>query len=485
MSTKEQFSFVPVILAGGSGTRLWPLSRSEYPKQFLALGGESSLLQRTVARARRCGGGTPLIVASEPHRFLVAEQLASMGESDATILLEPAARNTAPAIAAAAHRVAASDPNAVMLVMPADHRIDDHEAFAKVVATAVAEAEQGRVVLLGIDPTSPETGYGYITVDGQASNNGASPDGRGDVSKAIKAFVEKPDAVRAKALIDQGDCYWNSGMFVFTATTFLEVLARLEPEMHKHTAVSVRDATEDLDFLRLEPESFRACHAEAVDIAVMEKIDGARLVPFSGGWSDIGSWDAVHAVSQKDENGNAMEGDVSLHDTRSCYVRSESRLVVGLGIENVIVIETPDVVLVLQRDKAQNLKQALSQLKAAGRTELASHTTCYRPWGHYESLKVDGRFQVKRITVKPGAVLSLQKHFHRAEHWVVVKGTAEVTVDDTITMLSENQSVYIPLGAVHRMKNPGRIPLEIIEVQTGSYLGEDDIVRLTDQYGRG
>ena len=471
----DQSTFVPVVLAGGSGTRLWPLSRSEYPKQFLTLGGDSTLLQKTLQRAQACGGVSPMVVASEPHRFLVAEQLAAMGASDATILLEPAARNTAPAIAAAAHRLAATDPDAVMLVMPADHRIDDQAAFEKAVATATAEARAGHIVLLGIEPTGPETGYGYITVEADAAA----------AIKNISAFVEKPDADKASKLISAGNCYWNSGMFVFTAGRFLEVLAKLEPDMHANSEAAVRGAQEDLDFLRLDAAAFEACRSEAVDVAVMEKVSDARLVPFSGGWSDIGSWDAVHAVSGQDASGNATVGDVSLHSTNDCYVRSESRLVVGVGLQNIIVIETPDVVLVMQRDHAQNLKQALSDLVAAGRGELASHTTCYRPWGHYESLKVDGRFQVKRITVKPDAILSLQKHFHRAEHWVVVKGTAEVTVDDTITMLGENESVYIPLGAVHRMKNPGRIPLEIIEVQTGSYLGEDDIVRLNDEYGRG
>lgn len=475
MSSKQSGSFVPVILAGGSGTRLWPLSRREYPKQFLALGGEQSLLQETVHRARQCNGGTPVVVASEPHRFLVAEQMAAIGESSATILLEPSARNTAPAIAAAAHRLAAEDPDAVMLVMPADHQIQDQDAFAKVVDTAVAHAREGHIVLLGIDPVRPETGYGYITASGA--------DAKG--VRSIDAFVEKPDAARAGKLIDAGNCYWNSGMFVFTARRFLESLSTLEPDMHAATAKAVASAQEDLDFLRLDADAFAACRSVAVDVAVMERISDAKLVPFSGGWSDVGSWDAVHALSPQDADANATEGDVSLHASKSCYVRSESRLVVGLGLENIIVIETPDVVLVLQRDHAQSLKEALAHLEADGRTELSSHTTVYRPWGHYESLKVDGRFQVKRITVKPGAILSLQKHFHRAEHWVVVKGTAEVTCDDTITMLSENESIYLPLGCVHRMHNPGRIPLEIIEVQTGSYLGEDDIVRLGDEYGRG
>lgn len=475
MSLATQSQFVPVVLAGGSGTRLWPLSRSEYPKQFLNLGSEASLLQQTIERARLCGGSDPMVVASEPHRFLVAEQLASMNEDEATILLEPAARNTAPAIAAAAHRLARSNPDAVMLVMPADHRIEDQAAFAAAVNTAVAQAKAGHIVLLGITPTRPDTGYGYISAS-ESDTAGI---------QSIDAFIEKPDAERAANLINAGNCYWNSGMFVFTARRFLEALAELEPDMHKSTAAAVREAKEDLDFLRLDTAAFESCRSVAVDVAVMERISGARLVPFSGGWSDIGSWDAVHAVSPQDSAGNAVIGDASLHESKDCYVRSESRLVVGLGLENVIVIETPDVVLVLQRDHAQNLKQALASLAANGRDELSTHTTVYRPWGHYESLKVDGRFQVKRITVKPGAILSLQKHFHRAEHWVVVKGTAEVTVDESITMLGENESIYVPLGAVHRMRNPGRIPLEIIEVQTGSYLGEDDIVRLGDEYGRG
>ncbi len=479
MSPIDQSRFVPVVLAGGSGTRLWPLSRSEYPKQFLTLGSDASLLQQTVKRARTCGGSTPLVVASEPHRFLVAEQLAAMGEGEATILLEPAARNTAPAIAAAAHYLARHDPDEVMLVMPADHRIEDESAFATAVATAVSEARQGRIVLLGITPTRPDTGYGYISASALSSASASTG------ILGIDAFIEKPDAERAAALIEAGDCFWNSGMFLFTPRTFTDALARLEPQMHASTQAAVSNAREDLDFLRLEASAFEKCRSVAVDVAVMEQVSGARLVPFSGGWSDIGSWDALHAVTAQDDSGNAVMGDVKLHNSRDCYVRSESRLVVGSGLENLIVIETSDVVLVVQRDHAQSLKQALTSLAEQQRVELSSHTTCYRPWGHYESLKVDGRFQVKRITVKPGASLSLQKHFHRSEHWVVVKGTAEVTVDDSITMLGENESIYVPLGSVHRMSNPGRIPLEIIEVQTGSYLGEDDIVRLGDEYGRG
>ena len=475
--TDSRLPVVPVVLAGGSGTRLWPLSRADYPKQFLALDGEASLLQRTVTRARACCRAAPIVVASEPHRFLTAEQLALVGSEDATILLEPEARNTAPAMAAAAHRVAASDPDAVMLVLPADHRVPDDEAFAAAVEAAARTAEGGSIVLLGITPTRPDTGYGYVTVAaGEEDATG---------SRAVERFVEKPDGARAEALLAEGRCYWNAGMFVCTAARFLEELAALEPEMHARTKAAVEGAAIDLDFVRLAAEPFAACRSVAVDVAVMERTASARLVPFAAGWSDIGSWDAVHEVATRDAAGNALSGDVVARDCRDSYVRAESRLVVALGLESAVVVETADAVLVLDRSHAQDLKAALATLAERGRTELTTHRTCYRPWGHYESLIVDGRFQVKRITVSPGAVLSLQKHFHRAEHWVVVKGTAEVTIDERVTMLSENESVYVPLGAVHRMRNPGRIPLEIIEVQTGSYLGEDDIVRLGDRYGRG
>jgi len=467
---------VPVILAGGSGTRLWPLSRADYPKQFLGLAGERTLLQDTVLRGQAVCGAAPIVVASEPHRFLVAEQVSAIGSGQATILLEPAARNTAAAIAVAAHRVAASSPEAVMLVMPADHRIDDDAAFQKAIERSIAAARDGAIVLLGVQPTRPDTGYGYITVDGGAGQGG---------TLGIARFVEKPDAEAARALIAQGDCYWNSGMFVFRADTFLAALLRLEPDMHAATQRSVEGAQQDLDFLRLEAESFRACRSVAVDVAIMERLEGARLVPFAGGWSDIGSWDAVHDTSSADARGNVCLGDALVRGCDTSYVRAESRLVVALGLTNTVVVETPDAVLVLDRNHAQDLKSALAVLADDERGELTTHQTCYRPWGHYESLIVGERFQVKRITVKCGAILSLQKHFHRAEHWVVVKGTAEVTRDDEVIMLTENESVYLPLGAVHRMHNPGRIPLEIIEVQTGSYLGEDDIVRLGDQYGRG
>ena len=470
---------VPVILAGGSGTRLWPLSRADYPKQFLSLAGERTLLQDTVLRGRGACDGAPIVVAAEAHRFLVAEQLASIDSPDATILLEPAARNTAAAIAVAAHRVATASPGAadtVMIVMPADHRIDDADAFDAAIARAVAAASAGAIVLLGIAPTRPDTGYGYISVDGAAPSEG---------TLGIARFVEKPDAAAARALIGQGGCYWNSGMFVFRAGTFLDALLRLEPDMHEATRRAVSDAVEDLDFLRLDAGAFRSCRPVAVDVAVMERVQGARLVPFTGGWSDIGSWDAVHGTAPADERGNVARGDTVLRDCDTSYVRAESRLVVALGLRNTVVVETPDAVLVLDRDRAQDLKGALAVLAERERPELTTHRTCYRPWGHYESLIVGERFQVKRITVRTGAILSLQKHFHRAEHWVVVKGTAEVTRDDEVIMLTENQSVYLPLGAVHRLHNPGRIPLEIIEVQTGSYLGEDDIVRLGDQYGRG
>ena len=470
----------PVVLAGGSGSRLWPLSRTDYPKQFLALdGGDSTLLQETVRRMTGACAHAPLLVCSERHRFLVAEQLLDMDASEATILLEPEARNTAPAIAAAAWHVAAGDEDAVMLVMPADHLIPDHAHFRRSVARAAEAARAGHLVTLGIAPTRPETGYGYIAA-GEALATGG--DGHG--VRAVSRFIEKPDADAAAALLEKGDVYWNAGIFVFTAKRFLETLATLSPDIHAHTRQATEAATRDLDFVRLDVEAFAACEDISVDYAVMERAEGTVVLPFEASWSDIGSWDAVHEATASDESGNASVGDVVHEHCRNTYLRSESRLVTAFGLDNVCVIETPDAVLVADMASSQGIKALVGRLRELERKELVEHRTVYRPWGHYDSLNMGGRFQVKRITVKPGAKLSLQKHFHRSEHWVVVHGTAVVTNGDEDILLSENQSTYIPLGTMHRLYNPGSIPLELIEVQSGSYLGEDDIVRVGDVYGR-
>ena len=469
----------PVVLAGGSGSRLWPLSRADYPKQFLALdGGDSTLLQDTVKRAGGACSRPPVLVGSERHRFLVAEQMLDMGEREAAILLEPEARNTAPAIAAAAWHVAATDPDGVMLVMPADHLIPDHDGFRHVVAEAAEAARGGHLVTLGIAPTRPETGYGYIAVERGSDVRGGSG------VRPVARFIEKPDADTAASLIDGGGVYWNAGIFVFTAKTFLDTLAELAPEIHAHTRAAVDGAVRDLDFIRLDADAFARCENISVDYAVMERARHTVVLPFPAAWSDIGSWDAVHEATPADEHGNVGVGDVVHERCSNTYLRSESRLVSAFGLDNVCVIETPDAVLVADMASSQGIKTLVERLRELGRKELVEHRTVYRPWGHYDSLNMGGRFQVKRITVKPGAKLSLQKHFHRSEHWVVVHGTAIVTNGDEDIMLSENQSTYIPLGTMHRLYNPGSIPLELIEVQSGSYLGEDDIVRVGDEYGR-
>ena len=466
----------PVVLAGGSGSRLWPLSRADYPKQFLALdGGERTLLQDTVRRVGGACGHAPTLVCSERHRFLVAEQLLDMGAGDAEILLEPVARNTAPAIAAAAWHLAAREEDAVMLVMPADHLIPDHGSFRASIGRAAAAAREGHLVTLGITPTRPETGYGYIAADTR---------GTGEEARPVTRFIEKPDAETAATLIAGGDVYWNAGIFVFTARRFLDTLAELAPDIHERTRAAVGEATTDLDFVRLDADAFAACENISVDYAVMERARDTVVLPFAADWSDIGSWDAVHEATPRDESGNASVGDVVSVRCENTYLRSESRLVAAFGLDNVCVIETPDAVLVADMASSQGIKSLVTRLQELGRKELVEHRTVYRPWGHYDSLNMGARFQVKRITVKPGAKLSLQKHFHRSEHWVVVHGTAVVTNGDEDILLSENQSTYIPLGTMHRLYNPGSIPLELIEVQSGSYLGEDDIVRVGDEYGR-
>lgn len=472
----ENIDFVPVILAGGSGTRLWPLSRGDYPKQFLPLCGDLSLLQETVKRATQSTSRSPMLMCAEKHRFLTAEQLQSLGIDSADILLEPAARNTAPAIAAAAWHAWLQDQDAVLAVMPADHLIPDTDAFSQALRQAVEVAKANQLVTLGITPTHPETGYGYIEVSAEGAKlQDALP---------VKQFIEKPEAEAARQLIEKGSCYWNAGIFVFKASVFLDALAALKPEMHALTKKSVEKAKKDLDFVRLDTEPFEQCESISVDYAVMEHAEAVAMIPFPSTWSDIGSWDAVHQAAGTDEHGNASVGEVIHYDSEQTYAHATSRMVVTLGTKNISVIETSDVILVLNNDKAQSIKGVVELLKKDDRPELDTHTTVYRPWGHYQSLNLNPRFQVKRITVKPGAKLSLQKHFHRSEHWVVVSGTAIVTVGEKEIMLSENESTYIPLGEMHRLHNPGSIPLELIEVQSGSYLGEDDIVRVGDVYGR-
>lgn len=477
MLNSRDCKFTPVILAGGSGTRLWPLSRTEYPKQFLALGEEKSLLQSTVARFTSSTATPPLVVCSEQHRFLTAEQLQAIGVNDACILLEPVARNTAPAIGLAAWQALNSDPDAVMVVLPADHVIDDIKQLQDSVLQAVELANAGYMVTLGIKPTSPATGYGYISA--------AEPlPGFESGAMAVSQFIEKPDKATAVELIATKQCFWNAGIFIFKASVFLKALETYQNTIYNYTKVAVEKAVADLDFLRVDLDAFSQCDNISVDVGVMEKSDNVVVLPYHSGWSDIGSWDAVHQIQTQDEDGNSGVGDVLHHHAKNTYLHSSSRLVVALGTKDLSVIETSDAVLVIDHSSAQSIKDAISYLSENNRQELTSHTTCYRPWGHYESLKLHPRFQVKRISVKPGAKLSLQKHFHRSEHWVVVKGTAIVTNGEQEILLTENESTYIPLGTMHRLFNPGTISLELIEVQSGSYLGEDDIVRVGDNYGR-
>lgn len=467
---------IPLILSGGSGTRLWPISRKNLPKQFLSLAGNETLFQQTVQRALRLPDvAAPVVVASDDHRFLAAEQLQELKVADASILLEPIARNTAPAIAVGALQALAKDRDAIILVLPADHLIGDSESFGDAVAKARPLAEHGWLVTFGIRPDRPETGFGYIR-RGNALEEG---------SFQVDQFVEKPKLDVAERYLASGQYDWNSGMFMFRASRYLEELDVHAPAMLEAARAAFAKANTDLDFIRLEAQAFSSAPSDSIDYAVMEKTARAAVVPVACGWSDIGSWDALWLAAEKDSNGNHLEGDVIALDTRGSLVRSHDRhLVATVGLEDVVVVTTPDATLVARRDASQDVKKIVDELKAAGRSEHDLHRVVRRPWGMYDSLENGDRFQVKRIVVKPGAALSLQMHHHRAEHWIVVKGVAEVTCDDKVFLLAENQSTYLPLGSKHRLRNPGKVPVELIEVQSGSYLGEDDIVRFDDVYGR-
>lgn len=472
----------PVVLCGGSGTRLWPLSRSGFPKQFLCLVGNDSLFQQSIKRLLSGGesSGTfssPYIVCNEEHRFLAQEQLRELGLDNATFLLEPVGRNTAPALtlAALAAREAGKDP--VLVVTPADQAITDDEAFRVAMHSAVESALDDNIVILGITPDRPETGYGYIKV---AANS--------EAIAAVERFVEKPDQDTAQAYLDEGGYYWNAGLFVLKASVWLEALEHFRPDILQATVTSWIDRRADGAFIRPDSQAFAAIASESIDYAVMEKCPGSalpiKMLPLNAGWSDLGAWDAVWSVSPKDHKGNALHGDVLITESSNSLVHASSRLVALAGVENLVVIETADAVLVADRSRCQDVKQIVSLLSQQSREEHTLHRKVHRPWGWYDSVDEGGRFKVKRIQVNPKASLSLQKHYHRAEHWIVVQGTAEIMRGSEMLLLSENQSTYIPLGEVHRLSNPGSIPLEIIEVQSGSYLSEDDIVRFDDQYGR-
>lgn len=464
-------SIQPVILSGGSGTRLWPLSREAYPKQFLPLAGELTMLQATWQRVAPLAARGPLVIANEEHRFVAAEQLQQVGAEPAAIILEPVGRNTAPAIAVAALEATRDGADALLLVLPSDHVITDEAAFRAAVQAAAGAAEAGKLVTFGIVPTGPETGYGYIK----------AADGQG--LRAVERFVEKPDLETASGYVASGQYYWNSGMFLFKASRYLQELERFQPAMLAGSRSAWQQARRDADFTRLDKDAFSAVPSDSIDYAVMEKTADAVVIPLDAGWNDVGSWTALRDVSQQDGDGNAHHGDVIAIDCRNTYAYAQ-RLVALVGLDDVVVVETDDAVLVGKADRMQDVKAVVAQLKAEGRSEATWHRKVYRPWGAYDSIDNGERFQVKRITVKPGGTLSLQMHHHRAEHWIVVSGTAEVTRGDEVILLSENQSTYIPLGVTHRLRNPGKLPLELIEVQSGSYLGEDDIVRFEDTYGR-
>jgi mannose-1-phosphate guanylyltransferase/mannose-6-phosphate isomerase len=481
-------NIIPVILSGGSGTRLWPLSRPSRPKQFMPIIGDQTLFQMTLARAMGLQGVlAPIVVANEEHRFLAAEQCQEMGVRPASLILEPCPRNTAPAIALAA-RVALSgarqataigdtesDPgDPILLVLPSDHVVTDAQAFQHAILHAVDSAVSGRLVTFGVTPTSPEIGYGYVrTAKAQPGS-----------ARVVEQFVEKPDLKRAQGYVAAGNYFWNAGMFMFKASVYLQELQRHAPQISASSEKAILQATHDLDFLRVDETAFQACPSDSIDYAVMEKTDRASLVPLEAGWSDVGAWSAVWQLDQGDAQGNVLKGDVTAIDSSGCLAYSEHRLVGLVGVQNLIVVETSDAVLVADRGAAQDVKQLVDALKRHQKVQADTHRHVLRPWGSFDSIDRGDRYQVKRLTIKPGGKLSLQLHHHRAEHWVVVKGTAKVTIGESERLVEENQSVFIPLGVKHRLENPGCVPLEIIEVQSGDYLGEDDIIRFGDLYGR-
>lgn len=466
----------PFILCGGSGSRLWPLSRSAYPKQFQPLAGDISLLQQSYQRVTGDGFAAVSVLCNVDHRFLVAEQMQELGLKDATIVLEPVSRNTAPAGLTAALAAAKKDPDALVLLMPSDHAIRDNEAFRVSIQRGVEAAAAGNIVTFGVKPDKPETGYGYI--DTGAEN--------ADGSLQVNRFVEKPPKETAEEYLRAGNFLWNAGIFLFSAKMMIEAFRELAPETLASAGEAFEKAATDLDFLRLDPEAYAACEDKSLDYAILEKTKAIACVPLQSDWSDVGSWHALWEIGDKDDSGNVTRGDVVLHDTQNCYLQSTEGVCLSLvGMEDVIAVATSDAILIAPKDRAQDVKNVVGSLKEAGREEVTHHKRVYRPWGWYEQRGQGQRFQVKYLMVKPGAKLSLQSHHHRAEHWIVVSGTAEVVVDDKTFLLTENESTYIPLGAKHRLGNPGKVPALLVEVQSGSYLGEDDIVRYEDDFNRG
>jgi mannose-1-phosphate guanylyltransferase/mannose-1-phosphate guanylyltransferase/mannose-6-phosphate isomerase len=476
---------IPVILAGGSGTRLWPLSRDMFPKQLIPLTSELTMLQNTVHRLSGLDNlSSPIIICNEKNRFMTAEQLRAIDVAAETIILEPVGRNTAPAVAVAALKGLSVDPESVLMVLPADHHIADGARFHEALRTGVALAAKDFLVTFGIVPAAPETGYGYIKKGAPLGNRTGSGAGGAMAAHAIDQFVEKPDIKVAEGYVASGNYCWNSGMFMFKASAVLEELNRHAPEMVAACKKAMKAGREDLDFFRLDPEAFAECPSDSIDYAVMEKTDRGAMIPMDAGWNDLGSWEALWQVGGKDAHDNVIKGDVLVHDVKNSYLHSTGRLISAVGLENHIVVETPDAVLISPRNRVQDVKRLVNRLKADERTESETHRKMYRPWGASESVQSSERFEVKRLTVKPEARISLQKHFNRAEHWIVVKGTAMVVKDKETFLLKEDESIYIPAGVVHRLENPGKIDLELIEIRTGSYLGENDIERFDDDYGR-
>ncbi|WP_255395943.1 mannose-1-phosphate guanylyltransferase/mannose-6-phosphate isomerase [Motiliproteus sp. MSK22-1] len=475
--SKDYQRLLPVIMSGGSGTRLWPASRSHCPKQFLPLVNGTSMIQDTVQRLEGIGSLLPpLVICNDSHRFLVAEQFRQLELEHSGIILEPVGRNTAPAVALAAMHAMREGGDPLLLVLAADHVMKDRAAFHQAVESARLAAQSGSLITFGIVPTQAETGYGYIRAE-----SGTNAEGN---SLSVSAFVEKPDFETAQAYVDSKEYYWNSGMFLFSASRYLEELNRFRPDIIHACQQALESEHSDLEFIRLDEKAFASCPDDSIDYAVMERTEDARVIPLDAGWSDVGAWSALWEVTDKDESGNVLKGDVLVSEASNSYLSASSRLVGVVGVDNIVVVETADAVLVADKGRVQEVKQIVNQLKAEQRMEAVDQVEVYRPWGSYESIDQGERFQVKHIRVKPGEKLSLQKHHHRAEHWVVVQGTAKVTRGEDVFLVSENQSTYIPIGETHRLENPGKIPLDLIEVQTGSYLGEDDIVRLKDTYGR-
>lgn len=469
---------LPVIMAGGTGSRLWPLSRELFPKQYLRLSGDDSMLQETILRLEGLNTSAPIIICNEQHRFLAAEQLRQIGQLKNNIILEPVGRNTAPAVALAAlSAINKNDEDPLLLVLAADHVIEDIDSFHMAINKAISYADGGKLVTFGIVATGPETGYGYIQRGEQSGSDGYN----------VCRFVEKPDIKTAQTYLDTGEYYWNSGMFLFRAKRYLEELRKYRPDILDVCIDAIQNVNKDSieDFVRVSERVFASCPDESIDYAVMEKTTDAVVIPLNAGWNDVGSWSALWEVSERDTNNNSLSGDIFTHNARDCYIKSEDTLVAAIGVDNLVIINTKDAVLVIDKSQVQDVKKVVEYLKINLRREYKLHRESYRPWGRHDEIVNTKKYHINKVTVKPGGKFSLQRHLHRAEHWVILSGTAEVTLDDKVFLLTENQSTFIPAGSIHMLENPGKIPLELLEIESGSYLGDDDIIRLKDHYGQG